>query len=89
MEGGARALEPSHTFLECSAYFSTTGRMLDVTMRWARLKLWSISGRGQRAVSRCARGESRTLQREGYGLLELLKLFGKTQVALRRGRTHS
>ena len=38
-----RTLEPSQTSLECEAYFSTMGRMLDVTMRWARLKLWSIS----------------------------------------------
>ena len=36
-------LELSQTFLECSAYCSTTGRMLVVTIRWARLKLWSIS----------------------------------------------
>lgn len=60
-----------------------------MTMRWARLKLWSISGRGQGAVSRSGRGQTRTLQREGYGLLELLKFFCKTQVALRRRRTHA
>jgi hypothetical protein len=38
-------LDPSHTSRECSAYCSTIGRILDVTMRWARLKLWSISWR--------------------------------------------
>ena len=37
-------LEPSQTAEECWAYCSTTGRMLVVTIRWARLKLWSISG---------------------------------------------
>jgi hypothetical protein len=31
--------EPSQTFFECSAYFSTIGNMLVVTMRCARLKL--------------------------------------------------
>jgi len=36
---GVGTLEPSQTFFECSAYCSTTGRMLVVTMRWARLKL--------------------------------------------------
>lgn len=35
--------DPSQTSLECSAYFSTTGSMLVVTIRCARLKLWSIS----------------------------------------------
>jgi hypothetical protein len=35
--------EPSQTFFECSAYFSTIGNILVVTMRCARLKLWSIS----------------------------------------------
>ena len=44
--GDWRTLEPSQTFLECEAYCSTMGRMLDVTMRWARLKLWSISRAG-------------------------------------------
>lgn len=34
-----RTFEPSHTFFECSAYCSTMGRMLVVTIRWARLKL--------------------------------------------------
>lgn len=38
-------LDPSHTSRECSAYCSTMGKMLEVTMRWARLKLWSISWR--------------------------------------------
>ncbi len=37
--------EPSQTLRECSAYCSTIGRMLEVTIRWARLKLWSISWR--------------------------------------------
>lgn len=30
-------------------------------------------------------GEGRTLEREGYGLFELLQLFGEGEVALRRG----
>ena len=38
-------LAPSHTSLECSAYCSTIGRMLVVTIRCAREKLLSISGR--------------------------------------------
>lgn len=41
--GHRLTLEASHTFLECSPYCSTRGRMLVVTMRWALLKLWSIS----------------------------------------------
>lgn len=36
-------LEPSQTASECFAYCSTIGRILVVTMRCARLKLWSIS----------------------------------------------
>ncbi len=43
VKGSRVTLELSQTFLECSAYCSTTGRMLVVTIRWARLKLWSIS----------------------------------------------
>ena len=38
-----RTLDPSHTASECFAYCSTIGRILVVTMRCARLKLWSIS----------------------------------------------
>ena len=34
-----QTFEPSHTSRECSAYCSTMGRMLDVTIRCARLKL--------------------------------------------------
>jgi hypothetical protein len=34
---------PSQTSLECSAYCSTIGRILVVTIRWARLKFESIS----------------------------------------------
>lgn len=37
--GDRVTLEPSQTFLECSAYCSTIGRMEVVTMRWAREKL--------------------------------------------------
>jgi hypothetical protein len=37
------ALDPSHTAFECSAYCSTIGKILEVTIRCARLKLWSIS----------------------------------------------
>lgn len=37
--------DPSQTALECSAYCSTIGKILEVTMRCARLKLWSISWR--------------------------------------------
>lgn len=58
---GGDTLEPSQTFLECSAYCSTTGRMLVVTMRWARLKLWSISEYGGDMVSTA-------LSRGGAGL---------------------
>lgn len=36
-------LEASQTAFECSPYCSTKGSMLVVTMRWARLKLESIS----------------------------------------------
>lgn len=36
-------LEPSQTFFDCSAYCSTMGRMLVVTILCALLKLWSIS----------------------------------------------
>lgn len=35
--------EPSHTALLCLPYCSTMGKMLPVTMRWALLKLLSIS----------------------------------------------
>jgi hypothetical protein len=38
-----QTFDPSQTVLEWSAYCSTIGRMLDVTIRCARLKLWSIS----------------------------------------------
>ena len=36
---GPRTFVLSHISFECSAYFSTTGRILEVTMRCARLKL--------------------------------------------------
>ena len=39
MGGRSNTLDPSQTFLECSAYCSTMGRMLVVTIRCARLKL--------------------------------------------------
>lgn len=42
-ETGGLTLAPSQTSREFSAYCSTTGRMLVVTIRWAWLKLWSIS----------------------------------------------
>ena len=35
--------DPSQTAFECSAYCSTIGKILEVTIRCARLKLWSIS----------------------------------------------
>lgn len=38
-----RTLDASHTAREWSPYCSTSGRMLDVTIRWALLKFWSIS----------------------------------------------
>lgn len=38
-------LEPSQTASECLPYCSIMGRIPVVTMRCARLKFWSISGR--------------------------------------------
>lgn len=53
---GSVTFEPSQTASECLPYCSTIGRMLVVTIRCARLKLWSISS----AVS-CVRGVAQVL----------------------------
>ena len=75
-------LEPSQTASECFPYCSTIGRTLLVTMRCARLKLWSISA----AVSRVC-GVLLilfTLERQRNRLFQLLQLLGEGQVPLLR-----
>lgn len=42
-DGWVPTFEPSQTASECFPYCSTMGRIPVVTMRCARLKLWSIS----------------------------------------------
>jgi hypothetical protein len=57
--------EPSHTSRECSAYCSTIGKMLDVTIRCARLKLWSISVIGSQTYPKAGNGCKPTLEGQG------------------------
>lgn len=73
--------EPSQTASECFPYCSMIGRIPVVTMRCARLKLWSIS-----AVVSCVGGASQalfTLEGQCDGLLQLLQFLGERQVAIR------
>jgi len=55
--------DPSHTSLECSAYCSTIGMMLDVTILCALLKLWSISCRVR--VMDCSRRSNSSVKVRG------------------------
>ena len=79
----ARTFEPSHTASECFAYCSTIGRMLVVTMRCARLKLWSISTLHQLLYT-SARPCKYTLQGQGDCLLQLFQLLRERQISLLR-----
>lgn len=75
-----RTFDPSQTASECFPYCSTIGKIPVVTMRCARLKLWSISF----VVSRVG-GVSQglfTLQCEGDGLLQLLQFLSQGQIAI-------
>lgn len=72
-------LDPSHTSFEWAAYCSTIGRILDVTMRWARLKLWSISAKVSPAVMVVLDPSAHTLQCQSDGLLELLQFFCQSE----------
>ena len=54
------------------------GKILDVTMRCARLKLWSISTDCELSTSQWA--EERTLEGECDGLLQLFQFLGQSEL---------
>lgn len=75
-------LEPSQTSRECSVYCSTRGNILVVTIRWAWLKLWSISVwiyDDERSAGLFCLLFYLTLHCKGDGLLQFLKLLGEGQ----------